>query len=86
LEGGGWQALLFGCFTPGKDLVPDVQEAGWVSEADLDSSENLGPNVIISQPPFWYLPRHNPLTLKVNAACSSETSFSMANHAQYQNA
>jgi hypothetical protein len=27
---GGWTAPRFGRFNPGKDLVPIVQEAGWV--------------------------------------------------------
>jgi hypothetical protein len=29
LDGGGWSAPLPGRFTPGKDPVPIVQEAGW---------------------------------------------------------
>jgi hypothetical protein len=31
LEGGGWSAPRPGRFTPGKDPVPIVQEAGWAS-------------------------------------------------------
>jgi hypothetical protein len=31
LEGGGWSAPCPGRFTPGKDPVPIVQEAGWAS-------------------------------------------------------
>jgi hypothetical protein len=29
LGGGGWSAPFPDCFTPGKDPVPIVQEAGW---------------------------------------------------------
>jgi len=29
LDGGGWSASRPGRFTPGKDPVPIVQEAGW---------------------------------------------------------
>ena len=31
LEGVEWPASRFGCFTPEKDTVPYVQEAGWGS-------------------------------------------------------
>jgi hypothetical protein len=37
LDGGGrWSAPRSGRFTPGKDLVPVVQEAGWATRAGLD--------------------------------------------------
>ena len=29
LDGGGWSTPRPGRFTPGKDLVPFVQDAGW---------------------------------------------------------
>jgi hypothetical protein len=32
LEGGGWSAPRFGRFSPEKDPLPIVHEAGWVSE------------------------------------------------------
>ena len=35
-------------FTPGKDLVPIVQEAGWASGLVRTGTENLAPTVIRS--------------------------------------
>ena len=37
---GGWLAPRPGRFTPGKDLVPIVQEAGWAPRAGLDGCGN----------------------------------------------
>ena len=36
-------------FTPGKELVPIVQEAGWAPGAGLDGAENLVPTGIRSR-------------------------------------
>ena len=42
LDGGGWSVPCHGCFTPGKDLVPIVQEVGrapgllWMGSADAE--------------------------------------------------
>jgi len=41
LDGGGWSTPRPGHFTPGKDPVPIVQEAGWGPRASLDEVENL---------------------------------------------
>ena len=41
LDGGGWSTPRPGRFTPGKDPVPIVQEARWVSGP---VSENLAPH------------------------------------------
>jgi hypothetical protein len=41
--GGGGQHQASAAFTLGKDLVPIVQEAGWVSEPVWIGAENLGP-------------------------------------------
>jgi hypothetical protein len=43
LEGGGWLAPRPGRFTPGKDMVPIVQEAGWVPELVWVCAKNLVP-------------------------------------------
>jgi hypothetical protein len=43
LEGGGWSAPRPGRFTPGKDPVPIVQEAGWASGPVWKSAKNLFP-------------------------------------------
>ena len=48
LDGGGWSAPRLGCFTPGKDPVPIVQEAGWAPEPVWMGSENLSPSGIRS--------------------------------------
>ena len=37
-----------GCFTPGKDPVPIVQEAGWGSQPGWTGAENLAPTGIRS--------------------------------------
>ena len=36
LDGGGWITPRSGRFTPGKDMVPIVQEAGWAPRDSLD--------------------------------------------------
>jgi hypothetical protein len=48
LDGGGLSTPCPGRFTPGKDPVPIVQEAGWVSEAVWSCAENLAPTGIRS--------------------------------------
>jgi hypothetical protein len=42
--GVGGQRHAWAAFTPGKDPVPIVQEAGWAPMAGLGSSENLDPH------------------------------------------
>jgi hypothetical protein len=50
LEGGEWSAARPGrTFTPGKDPVPIVQEAGWAPGAVWTGAENLAPTGIRSQ-------------------------------------
>jgi hypothetical protein len=46
LEGGGWSAPRRGRFTPGKDMVPIVQEAGWASGPVWTCAKNLAPTGI----------------------------------------
>ena len=46
--GGGWSAPRPGRFTPGKDPVPFVQEAGWAPGAVWTGAENLAPTGIRS--------------------------------------
>ena len=41
LDGGGWSTARPGRFTPGKEPVPIVQEAGWSPEAVWTGVENL---------------------------------------------
>ena len=41
LYGGGWSAPRLGCFTPSKDPVPTVQEAGWATRPVWTGTENL---------------------------------------------
>ena len=41
LDGGGWSAPRPGRFSPGKDPVPIVQEAGWVPGPFWTGAENL---------------------------------------------
>ena len=41
LDGGGWSAPRPGRFTPGKDPVPIVQEAGWAPTPVWMGAENL---------------------------------------------
>jgi hypothetical protein len=49
LEGGEWSAARPGrTFTPGKDPVPIVQEAGWVPRPVWTGAENLAPTGIRS--------------------------------------
>ena len=45
---GGWLAPRPGRFTPGKDPLPDVQEAGWAPEPVWTRAENLDPTGIRS--------------------------------------
>jgi hypothetical protein len=46
--GGGWSAPRSGRFTPGKDPVPIVQEAGWAPELVWTCPKNLAPTGIPS--------------------------------------
>ena len=48
LDGGGWLAPRPGRLYPGKNPVPIVQEAGWVSEPVCRGAENLAPTGIRS--------------------------------------
>jgi hypothetical protein len=48
LEGGEGSASRPGRFTPGKDPVPIVQEAGWSPGPVWTGAENLAPTVIRS--------------------------------------
>ena len=41
LEGNGWSAPRPGRFTPGKGLVPIVNETGWISRLVWTKKENL---------------------------------------------
>ena len=41
VDGGGWSAPRPGHFTPGKDPVPIVQEAGWTPSPVRTGAENL---------------------------------------------
>jgi hypothetical protein len=43
---GGWLASRPGRFTPGKDPVPIVQEAGWAPGPVLTCAKNLAPTGI----------------------------------------
>ena len=43
LDGGGWSTPRPGRFTPGKDPVPIVQEAGWAPGPVWTGAENLAP-------------------------------------------
>ena len=43
LDGGGWSMPRSGHFTPGKDPVSIVKEAGWASEPVWTGAENLAP-------------------------------------------
>ena len=42
-DGGGWSAPRPDRFTPGKDPVPIVQEAGWAPGPVWTGAENLAP-------------------------------------------
>jgi hypothetical protein len=48
LEGGGWSAPRLGRFTPGKDPVPIVQEAGWAPGPAWTYAKNRTPTRIWS--------------------------------------
>ena len=48
LDGGGWSAPRPGRFTPGKDPVPTVHEAGWAPGPVWTGAENLVPTEIRS--------------------------------------
>jgi hypothetical protein len=66
---GGWSAPRPGCFTPRKDPVPTVQEAGWAPGPVCTRAKNLAPNGIwspdhparsqslyrLSYPHWWYI-------------------------------
>ena len=43
LDGGGWSTPRPGRFTPGKDPVPIVQEAGWAPGPVWTGAENITP-------------------------------------------
>jgi len=43
-EGGGWSALRHCCFTPRKDQVPVIQEAGWALGLVLMAQKILHPS------------------------------------------
>ena len=45
---GGWSAPRWGRFTPGKDPIPIVQEAGWAPGSVWTDAENLTPTGIRS--------------------------------------
>ena len=44
LDGGGWPTSRRGRFTPGKDPVPIIQEAGWAPGPVWTGAENLAPH------------------------------------------
>jgi len=48
LDGVGWSTPRPGRFTPGKDPLPTVQEAGWAPGLDWTGVENLAPTGIRS--------------------------------------
>jgi hypothetical protein len=48
LDGGGWSTPRPGRFTPGKDPVPIVWEAGWAPGPVWTGAENLAPTGIRS--------------------------------------
>jgi hypothetical protein len=48
-KGGGWSAPHPSCFTPGKDPVPIVQEAGWAPGSVCMCVKNLTPTRIWSR-------------------------------------
>jgi len=43
LDGGGWSMPGPGCFTPGRDPVPIIQEAGWAPGLVWTGAKNLAP-------------------------------------------
>ena len=47
---GGWSTPLPGRFTPGKDPVPSVQEAGWAPGQIWTGAENLALHTGIRSP------------------------------------
>ena len=51
LDGGGWSTPRPGRFTPGKDPVPIVQEAGWAPGPVWTGAENVAHIGIRSQDP-----------------------------------
>jgi hypothetical protein len=55
LERGGWSAQRPGRFTPGKDPVPIVQDAGWASGPVWTCAKNLAPHrdTIPGRRPVW---------------------------------
>ena len=57
LDGGGWSTPRAGRFTPGKDSVPIVQEAGWAPGPVRTVVENLAPAGIRS----WDRPAYSEL-------------------------
>ena len=44
LDGGGWSTPLLGRFTPWKDQLPNVYEAGWAPRSVWTGAENLAPH------------------------------------------
>ena len=67
LDRGGWSTPRPGRFTPGKDPVPIVQEAGWASGQVWTRAENLAPplgfdprtaQAVASRFTDWTIPAH----------------------------
>jgi hypothetical protein len=50
LEGGGWSAPRLVRFTPGKDPIQIVQEAGWAPGPVWTNAKNLAPAGIFFVP------------------------------------
>ena len=48
LDGGGWSTPRPGCFSPGKDSVPILEQVGWAPGPVWRSAENLAPTGIRS--------------------------------------
>ena len=48
LDEGGWSTPRPGCFSPGKDPVPILEEVGWAPGPVWTSAENLAPTGIRS--------------------------------------
>jgi hypothetical protein len=72
LDGGGWSTLRLGRFTPGKDPVLIVYEAGWSSEAVWRGAENLASTGIRSlerparSESLYWLEIHIKLILRIH--------------------
>jgi hypothetical protein len=59
LEGAGWSPPRPGRYTPGKDPVPIVQEAGWAPGPVWMCAKNLAPTEIRSPDRPARSPAHN---------------------------